>query len=184
MTLDEITAAGIDPALKLLPARMDSPEARVMLLTIGLQESRFEYRWQVLDRARPNLKGPARGFWEMERGTKASRGGVCGVVLHDASRALSKALCRARGCPFSGWAIWHAIETDDVLAAGFARLLLFTDPRPLPAVDDATAAWDYYVRCWRPGAVERSKDEAARLFKKWLGYHLAAKVFVTNQEAA
>ncbi len=44
MTLSEITQRGIDPALALLPVRMDTFEARIMLLTIGQQESRFEYR--------------------------------------------------------------------------------------------------------------------------------------------
>ena len=33
--------------LGMLPAKMDSPEARAMLLTIGLQESRFEHRVQI-----------------------------------------------------------------------------------------------------------------------------------------
>ena len=56
MTLDEITRTAIDPALELFPKHMDSPQARVMLLSIGLQESRFEYRRQMGN-------GPARGFW-------------------------------------------------------------------------------------------------------------------------
>ena len=37
------------------------------------------------------------------------------------------------------------------VAAGFARLLLWTDPRPLPAIGDVKAAWQYYLRNWRPG---------------------------------
>jgi len=36
MTLSEIRAQAIAPALALLPARMSSPEAEVMLLAIGL----------------------------------------------------------------------------------------------------------------------------------------------------
>ena len=36
----------LDPSLKLLPG-MDSPKARMMLLAIGLQESRFEHRRQI-----------------------------------------------------------------------------------------------------------------------------------------
>ena len=47
----------LDPAAKLLPG-MDSAKARVMLLAIGLQESRFEHRRQI--------GGPARGFWQFE----------------------------------------------------------------------------------------------------------------------
>lgn len=54
-TLKLITTQAIEPALSLLPARMDSSRARAMLLAIGLQESRFEYRRQMNN-------GPARGF--------------------------------------------------------------------------------------------------------------------------
>ena len=153
--LDSITKSAIDPALALLPAQMDSPEARVMLLAIGLQESRFMYRFQKLV-GRPYEKGPARGFWQFERGSHLSGGGVWGVVLHDASRYWLSHLCAKRNVPFDAAAIWGAIETDDVLAAGLARLLLFTDPKRLPAVDDVEGAWNLYAfRAWRPGKPHR-----------------------------
>ena len=42
-------------------------------------------------------------------------------------------------------------EWDDVLAAAFARLLLFTDPAKLPKLGDADGAWQLYLRTWRPG---------------------------------
>lgn len=48
MTLSEIIKTAINPALALLPATMDTPEARIMLLAIGLQESRFEHRRQLV----------------------------------------------------------------------------------------------------------------------------------------
>ena len=38
----------------------------------------------------------------------------------------------------------------DVLAAGLARLLLWTDPSRLPRLGDADGAWQLYVRTWRP----------------------------------
>ncbi len=88
MTLDQITDHALRPAMALLPARMDTSEARCMLLAIGLQESRFVHRRQI--------GGPARGFWQFERGTPASRGGVWGVFLHAASRDWLAELCRAR----------------------------------------------------------------------------------------
>ncbi|CAB3905984.1 hypothetical protein LMG3328_04544 [Achromobacter ruhlandii] len=44
MDLKEVVERAIEPALVLLPARMDTPAVRVMLLAIGLQESRFEHR--------------------------------------------------------------------------------------------------------------------------------------------
>lgn len=58
------------PGLELLPAKMDTPKARVMMLAIGMQESRFEHRKQI--------GGPARGFFQFEEA-----GGVRGVLkLH------------------------------------------------------------------------------------------------------
>lgn len=44
-----------------------------------------------------------------------------------------------------------ALEHDDVLAAAFARLLLWTDPFRLPTKSDAAGGWDLYLRTWRPG---------------------------------
>lgn len=154
--LDSIQHDAISPALALLPAQMGSKEARVMLLAIGLQESRFMHRYQVV-KGRPGAKGPARGFWQFERGTQASRGGVWGVILHDASRYWLNHLCEKRGVPFKADAIHVAIETDDVLAAGLARLLLFTDRKRLPVVDAPHEdAWQCYYRNWRPGKPHRA----------------------------
>jgi len=135
----------IDAALALLPAQMDSAEARVMLHAIGWQESRFTHRFQVVDGA-PGAKGPARGFWQFERG-----GGCAGVLKHQASRYWMHHLCKLRNCEPTPDALWRQIETDDVLAAGAARLLLFTDPKRLPELGDEAGAWYLYVRVWRPG---------------------------------
>ncbi|MBQ2647932.1 MAG: hypothetical protein IJF82_11250 [Achromobacter sp.] len=143
MDLKEVVERAIEPALALLPARMDTPAARVMLLAIGLQESRFVHRRQI--------GGPARGFWQFEKGSRASRGGVWGVCLHPASKGHLAVLCKARSVAFDPDAIYAALEYDDVLAAGVARLLLWTDPKSLPAVGDADAGWALYLRTWRPG---------------------------------
>ncbi|CUJ98422.1 Uncharacterised protein [Achromobacter sp. 2789STDY5608615] len=143
MDLKMITDTALNLGLALLPARMDTPEARVMLLAIGLQESRFVHRRQI--------GGPARGFWQFEKGTRASRGGVWGVFLHAASKDHLAALCKARSVAGDPDAIYGALEYDDVLAAGVARLLLWTDPKALPPVGDADAAWALYLRTWRPG---------------------------------
>ncbi|MFY3950724.1 hypothetical protein ACOTH2_29875 [Achromobacter xylosoxidans] len=143
MELKKIISSGIGPALALLPSGMDTPAARVMLLAIGLQESRFVHRRQI--------GGPARGFWQFEKGTRASRGGVWGVYLHPASKGHLAALCRARSVACDPDAIYAALEYDDVLAAGVARLLLWTDPKALPAIGDDDAGWALYLRTWRPG---------------------------------
>ncbi|MBK1979147.1 hypothetical protein JE034_09780 [Achromobacter xylosoxidans] len=143
MDLKEVVERAIEPALALLPARMDTPAARVMLLAIGLQESRFVHRRQI--------GGPARGFWQFEKGSRASRGGVWGVYLYPASKGHLAALCKARSVACDPDAIYGALEYDDVLAAGVARLLLWTDPKALPAVGDVDSGWALYLRTWRPG---------------------------------
>lgn len=144
MTLDEITSTGIDPALALLPPAMDSPPARVQMLTIGLQESRFVHRRQIVG-GRPI--GPAKSFWQGERGG----GMVHGVRVHPATWKLAADLYRARDVMPTNMAIWNAIEHDDVLAAGLARLLLWSDPFRLPDLGDVSGAWSLYLRTWRPG---------------------------------
>ena len=140
-----IPHAAINEALALLPAAMDSPQARVMLVAIGLQESRFQHRRQLVGRP-PRPTGPARGYWQFERG-----GGCIGVLTHAASRYWMYRVCEERGSKTTAHALWVAIERDDVLAAAAARLLLFTDPRRLPAVGDVAGAWALYLRVWRPG---------------------------------
>lgn len=136
------------PGLRLLPAKMDTTAARVLLLAIGLQESRLIHRRQI--------GGPARGLWQFERG-----GGVQGVLSHPASRELAREVCRACGVEPTSAAVYPALERDDRLAAAFARLLLWTDSRPLPApAAGAQAAWDYYTRNWRPGKPHRQTWDA------------------------
>lgn len=153
--IDETILDSIDTALTLLPRAMTSDEARVMLYAIGLQESRFENRRQLVGTP-PKPKGPAKSFWQGER-----TGGMCtGTITHQASRYWMHQVCRARGVKFNATAIWNAIEHDDVLAAAAARLLLFTDPRRLPAVTDPRGAWNLYIRTWRPGKPHRQTWDA------------------------
>lgn len=143
MLLSEIRAAAIAPALALLPARMNSPQAEAMLLAIGLQESGFIHRRQI--------GGPARGFWQFELG------GVRGVLQHPLSRPPALAVCKVRNVEPAEAVVYAVLEHDDTLAAAFARLLLWTDPAPLPAVGEVGAAWDLYVRTWRPGKPHRDR---------------------------
>lgn len=164
--LDSITRTAIDPALALLPKAMDCLRSRVLLLAIGLQESRFMHRFQKVA-GQPYAKGPARGFWQFELGSQSKGGGVWGVYLHQTSRFWLSQLCAARRVPFRPGDIWQAIEHDDVLAAGLARLLLFTDPKVLPSVDDADGAWGLYAyRTWRPGRPHR---------ETWDAFHKSAR---------
>lgn len=140
MTTAEYVARLVFPAaFALLPPQMDSPQARAMLLAIGWQESRFAHRRQV--------GGPARGYWQFERD-----GGVAAVMEHHASRAAAGQVLGVLGYPPERQAIYDALEHHDVLAACWARLLLWTDPRWLPdAPDRGPDAWLTYLRTWRPG---------------------------------
>jgi hypothetical protein len=150
----------------MLPAPMTSAPARAMLYAIGLQESRFTHRFQLVQ-GRPGAKGPARGFWQFEKG-----GGCVGVVTHPASRFWMHRICSLRNVAFTPHAIWTAIENDDVLAAAAARLLLFTDPKPLPGLLSPDLAWRYYLRVWRPG-----KPHA----HTWADFHKAAVMMATSR---
>lgn len=132
----------INEALSLLPSKMTTRAALVQLLAIGAQESKdWAYRRQMGN-------GPARGFWQFEK-----NGGVKGVMEHPIKtvRDLARQVCAARNCPWDRETIWNNLERDDVLAAAFARLNLYGDPFPLPAVGQANAAWELYLRVWRPG---------------------------------
>lgn len=141
--LDHILRVVVEPGLDLLPSRMDTNPARVMLLAIGLQESRLIHRRQI--------NGPARGLWQFEQG-----GGVVGVLRHKASAGFARDVCASRGVEPVAAKVYQALAVDDLLATAFARLLLYTDPRPLPRPEAGPApAWDYYIRNWRPGKPHR-----------------------------
>lgn len=175
LSLAEITERGIGPALALLPPRMDSQRARVMLLAIGAQESAFRDRRQLIlvkRQGRTQLvpEGAAKSFWGAERGG----GMVRGVRTHQATKAYAARLYALRGVRPIDASIWNAIERDDVLAAGLARLLLFSDPYALPALGNEQLAWETYVRLWRPGKPRRDD---------WDGNYARALAFVTEAEA-
>lgn len=124
-----------------------SDRALQLMLAIAIQESNLAHRYQVLSNNRP---GPARGWWQFERG-----GGVVGVMRHAATKDRARACCDHLGVRWQDSAIWRALEGHDTLAVCFARLLLWSDPKPLPGyLDDG---WDYYLRNWRPGKPHRSR---------------------------
>jgi hypothetical protein len=134
-----VVAHVIPATLALLPVPLRSLEAQAMLVAIGLQESRFLERHQ-----RPN--GPAVGFWQFERA------GVRGVLSHKDSKALIASVLldlRYKERAFS--VLCGAVEHNDILACAFARLLLWTDPDPLPGREAGEVAWNIYLRTWRPG---------------------------------
>jgi len=144
----ETTLAYTFPAaFALLPGVMDSPEARALLLAIGLQESGFEAR-------RQHGSGPARGFWQFEAG------GTSGVLTHVTSMRHAEHVCAELVYPASSVACYPALEHNDVLACCFARLLLWTLPERLAGRASADRAWTQYVAAWRPGQPRRATWDA------------------------
>jgi hypothetical protein len=151
MDYQEALEKVIKPGLALLPAKFDTPEARVMLLAIGMQESEFKNRKQLGG-------GPAHGFYQFEKG-----GGVKGVLNHPASKPLIERVLIGLGIARMPAVCYDCLEEPehDDLATVFARLLLYTDPHPLPALNCAPdLAWDYYFRNWRPGKPHRHTWDA------------------------
>lgn len=138
MTPELFISIALVPALRLLPPRMDSPAARAMVVAICLQESRLTHRRQI--------RGPARGFAQFEKG-----GGVKGVLTHRATSVHITTVCEALSYKPTVAACYVAIEHNDVLAAVFARLLLWTVPGVLPGRSEPAKGWDQYLAGWRPG---------------------------------
>lgn len=140
----------VNESYKLLPLKMDSHFARVNQAAIGQQESGYLVRRQYGN-------GPARGYWQFEEG-----GGVKGVMEHKSSAEIARSVCHARGVPFVRRTVWEALETDDVLAAAFCRLLMWTDSGKLPT--NESDGWAMYARTWRPGKPHPDKWPASWKF--------------------
>lgn len=146
MTPDHFTTHVIDHGLLILKELGGpdlSDDARRLLLAIAQQESgaSLNARYQNSPSSSP---GPARGWWQFEQG-----GGVAGVLQHGATKALAARVCTHLSVVAASAAVWRALEGNDALASCFARLLVFTDPHPLPTNEGA--AWECYLRLWRPG---------------------------------
>lgn len=144
--IEQVLSHIVPCAYSVLPKAMDSPKATAMLLAIGLQESKFLHR-------RQGGNGPARGFWQFERG-----GGVVGVMTHPRTEGpLSVALAELRYASAMGQsAVLHSIiEHNDIVACVFARLLLWTVPGALPDRFSPSLAWEQYLDGWRPGKPRR-----------------------------
>lgn len=118
-----------------------------MILAICLQESGFRSRRQIAryENVKP-VYGPARGYGQFEMG-----GGIIGVLRHSATKAEIRAVLKELNYDDDTVTSYFKIEDNDVLCAAYCRLLLWTDPKPLPAIGDIGDSWEYYLRCWRPG---------------------------------
>lgn len=131
-----------DLNLNLNPSRVSliSKPAKALMMAIAGQESAWTDRIQI-----PG--GQARGFWQCEL-----EGAVDGVMLNDGMNAILAKV----GALYSidvdmASTVFEAIAWHDPLAYTVARLALWMDPQPLPAVGDLDGAWATYLRVWRPG---------------------------------
>jgi hypothetical protein len=126
--------------LKDYKASMANENGIMLMTAIGFQESRFLYRRQIGG-------GPARGFWQFEKG------GVEAVLKHSVGDIARDVMYNMSMFGTDADYIMQAIEYNDVLAAVFARLLLFTNKKIIPTFCEANkeALWKYYLETWRPG---------------------------------
>lgn len=136
MTPQQLNILVLKPTLSWMGNLYDSKEARIMLIAIALQESGLLHRIQV--------GGPAHGLWQFERA-----GGVRGVMNHLKTMQTAENIAKALIYNDSETDVYTAIVDNDILACVFARLYLYTDPKPLPST--AAEGWLYYKRTWRPG---------------------------------
>ncbi len=146
MAIELFTKIALSPALSLLPPKMDSLQARAMIIAICLQESRLEHRKQV--------GGPARGFAQFEQG------GVRGVIAHPATAEIIRNVCRKLVVPLVPFECYEAVTYNDILACCFTRLLLWTLPGPLAEKEEAQKGWEQYLSAWRPGKPRRESWDA------------------------
>lgn len=139
--LDDIITPGVERLFSIGGPAV-TIDANRMLLAIAQQESgpQLNARYQ----GSPGPQGPATGFWQFEQ-----NGGVSGVLNHNSSKVIARAICDSCVVVATKEAVWRSIEGHDDLCVAFARLLLLTDPQPIPVTEQG--GWDCYMRLWRPG---------------------------------
>lgn len=180
MNVDLLNRVAIGPAFELLPPCMRSPDAARVLAAICVQESALRYRRQVLRPGRRwwEWRGPSLGWPQFEPT------GLRGVLTHPSSRAYARELAEVLGYKLPGgfMPLWlpplhAALEHNDVLALGMARLLLWTLPHTLPQRE--VEGFDQYLSTWRPGAWFRGdSSQRAELRRRWTySWRLAKEVF-------
>jgi hypothetical protein len=138
-TQKTLQRAVIRPALRLLPEPMQPSDCIPLMGAIAQQETDLTTRVQ-------SGGGPAHGLWQFEEG-----GGVKGVLTHHSTADTAAGICAHFKIPATSHDVWLALAENDELAACFARMLLWTDAKPLPTVGDVEGSWNYYENLWRPG---------------------------------
>ena len=136
-------------ALSLLPEKMDSPEARAILVAIALQETALRHRYQVGVPEKGLREGKfGFGLWQFELPQ-------VGLILRHpvvgplAQNVLATLVYEPGDPPHER--IHAAMEHNDILQCAFSRLLLWPDAAPLPKRDDVQGSLATYLRVWKPG---------------------------------
>lgn len=154
----------IESGLSLLPAIRKTDAARLQVYATNRQENPNRSPRQLIKKdGRLQPLGPAAGDYQFELtgGIRGLRNFKSAIVQGQLAEA-----CKARKVPRNAEAIFDALQVDPVFAAALARLLYYTDPKPLPAVGDEAGAWALYLRTWRPGAYDRQPEELRAKWRK------------------
>lgn len=131
-----------------------SRESCVLLVTCAGQETSWSQRRQV--------DGTARGYWQFEKD------GAVAELFQKTPDDL-RVVCVGLDIPYDPATVYDALAWNDILACSMARLLLWQDPAPLPALGDEAGAWNYYQRNWKPGTPRR---------ESWAARYAQAQVMV------
>lgn len=144
MTPERFLRTAIEPAGAELARAgvLDSAPARRFVLAIALQESGLRHRRQVS--ADGTESGPASGFAQFEKG-----GACAGLLSHRVAAPILRKLLEDYNVEPTSLSLWTAIQYQDIVAAGAARLLIHTLPQKLPSTE--AEGWEQYLDGWRPG---------------------------------
>jgi hypothetical protein len=128
----------------IIPSIPSSDAANVMLCAIPGQESGWENVQQTDG-------GIARGFYQQQQNN------LDDILFNRATDAKAIMICTTLGIQPTGSDVYAMLLSNTKLQVAFARLNLWADPSPLPAVGDESGAWNLYIKCWNPGAPSRER---------------------------
>lgn len=153
-----------------LPAALWTPPALRLLAATCWQESGAQ---NVPQRLSDGSEGLAAGYPQMQAN------GIADVLLNSQSAKLARLCVEASGLEVGasgavglngGYPSTEVPGVSAVVRAKFlnypilqlqlARLMLWDDPNPLPAIDSSDANWAYYLTNWRPGKPSRERWDA------------------------
>lgn len=147
----------VPAAMRFFPAHYNTPEARALILAIGLQESDFKHRQQLIGGLSDwwkSITGPATGYMQFELI------GVTEVIRNPATAQRARTVCEMFGYPVDPAVIHKALVHNDLLAAVWSRLALWRVREPLPKKGHPAEGWRQYIQIWAPGKPKQTKWHA------------------------